>query len=349
MQGKIPTDQNQTAPESSNSPDPIQMPDPAPAAHAPACDGSTADLPDPDLAVPKEPPKFSGAAYLKHTQLLDRSGQYNPHWHGMVTPSGKHVDLECRDIGQAFPFFMKESLLACTDLLYEDNLGARLALDTIGQFMAKIWNDSLKDNMSGLCQFRELYKAMDEIPCGREAYANWCAFFVQTYFCYMFTVRKMANGLPEGMCDDVRDYHAMLTALTVLDDDLKKKVVNQWLDRGQWPSNMAYGKLIRRLEDFLEVVKDGQRKRVEYEAKQYRYRNSQRLQIPMDVYVKVAEQTGIPVAWLQEKITEMPKWMLEEIQTDLFILKSCTETGKTPEEVLNYLDIHAKMEDPKNV
>jgi len=215
---------------------------------------------------PRKPqPKgsFSGAKYLRNTQLVGRDGKENKHWAGVVSKeSGLVSDPEFRDIGHCLGFFMKESLTAATEIFYPEDAEGRLALDTIGQFMAKIWNESLQDNLNGLCQFRSLYERLDEIPKGREAYAVWSHYFVQTYFCYLFTVKKMANGLNTGWLEDVGEYNSMLTIVNSLDDDLKKQVVKQLEDRGVWPSNVSYSKLIRRLDDFVNVVIEGQQLRL---------------------------------------------------------------------------------------
>ena len=59
----------------------------------------------------------------------------------------------------------------------------------------------------------------------------------------------------------------MLTILNSLDDDLKKQVIAQLSERGVWPSNVSYSKMIRRLEDFVNVVIEGQQLRMETERK----------------------------------------------------------------------------------
>jgi len=204
-------------------------------------------------------PKWSGADYLKRTNLLKADGTENKHWSGMRSPkTGMVCDPTFRDIGQALAFLMKESLQACSQTCYPEDVEANLALDTIGQFMAKIWNESLVDNLGGLGQFQVLYARMAEIPRGTEVYNAWCHLFVQTYFCYLFTVQKMANGLREGWLEEAAEFNAMLTVVSSLPEDLRKQVVQHMSSSGMWPSNLAYGKLIRRLEDFLSVCKEGQ-------------------------------------------------------------------------------------------
>jgi hypothetical protein len=147
----------------------------------------------------------------------------------------------------------------------------------------------------------------------------------------------MSNGLPADACHtDVKDYQAMLIALDVLDDDLKKAVVRQWLERGQWPSNMAYGKLIRRLEDFLEVVKEGQRMRLAHEAKIYRAKHKEALPVRQTVSEKLAKQLGVPQDEVHAHIKTLPQWLQEEIETGLLEMKPLSETGKTMPEVAAY-------------
>lgn len=207
---------------------------------------------------------FSGARYLRNTQMIGRDGKEDNHWGGLFSKkTGMTVDPTFRDIGHCLGFLMKETLTAATVVCYPEDAEGREALDTIGQFVAKIWNESMHDNLSGLCQFRSMYKRLDEIPGGKEAYTAFTHFFFQTYICYLFTVKKMANGLREGWLEEAAEYNAMLTVLNSLDDDIKKQVVKQLVDRGVWPSNMSYSKLVRRLDDYLGVVIEGQRIRLE--------------------------------------------------------------------------------------
>jgi hypothetical protein len=211
----------------------------------------------------KQPTKFNGAQYLRNQQLVSPDGTMNKHWGGVHSKkTGMTYDPAYRDIGQCLAFLMKESLTACAEICYPEDADGRMALDTIGQFMAKIWNESLHDNLNGLGQFQALYGRLKEIPGGTEAYTAWTHYFVQTYFCYLFTVPKMSNGLREGWLQDTAEYSAMLTVLGSLDEDLKRKVIEQLKDRGVWPSNLSYSKLLRRLDDFVKVVVEGQNLRL---------------------------------------------------------------------------------------
>ena len=114
-----------------------------------------------------------------------------------------------------------------------------------------------------------LYDRLKELDDGAEAYTHFCVFFVQTFFCYLFTVEKMANGLPNELEEDTRDYQAMMTVLSVLDEDLKRQVLDQFIDRGRWPSNISYSKLRRRLDDFLSVCVEGQKLSKEYDRERH--------------------------------------------------------------------------------
>jgi hypothetical protein len=216
---------------------------------------------------PRKSKTDNGARHLRDTHLVGADGKLNKHWSGITS---KKTELTCdptyRDIGHCLAFFMKESLTACTEICYEEDAEGREALDTIGQFVAKIWNESLKNNLNGLGQFRAMYERLEEIPGGRDAYTAWTHYFFQTYISYLFTVSKMANGLREGWLDETSDYNAMLLVLSSLNEDTKKSVIKQLLEHGVWPSNISYSKLLRRLEDFTDVVKEGQRLRLQEQA-----------------------------------------------------------------------------------
>lgn len=294
-------------------------------------------------------PVWNGAKYLEHTKLRDRQGSYDPHFSGLVSKSsGKHINYEDRDIGQAFPFLMKESLRACADLVYPGDAEANMVLDTVGQMMAKIFNDSVEDNLQGLQQFRNLYEDVASIPRGPEVYANWSAFFVQTFFCYLFTVNKVANGLPREICKDVAEYQAMITCVSALDEDLRKQVLRQWQDRGVWPSNLASGKLIRRVDDYIEVIKTGQRLRLEHQARVYKQQNNQPVLPTPELLSKICEQTGLDTATVSAGLdaVALPKWLMDEILTGTTEFKSLAETGKTAEEFFHYLGIRSMEGSP---
>ena len=213
-------------------------------------------------------PEWNGAQHMRNRHMLDRAGNFDRGFGGVKSPStGVICDPMHRDIGHVFPFLMKESLLAATQLLYTEpeNEDAIVALDTIGQFMAKIWNESLTDNLGGLQLFEQLYGRVREIPGGPEAYTAFTTYFVQSYFCYLFTVQKMAIGLVP-LTADSQEMQAMYTVLSGLSEGTRKTVIQEWRDNGIWPSNISYGKLLRRMEDFTEVVKEGQRLRIEQDA-----------------------------------------------------------------------------------
>lgn len=221
-----------------------------------------------DTQEPDKDKQWNGATYMRNKHMLDRRGQLDRSFGGVKSPStGVICDPMFRDIGHVFPFLMKEALSAATQLLYtdpEDEDGI-LALDTIGQFTAKIWNESLEDNLGGLGYFHQLYERVSEIPGGEKAYSAFATFFVQSYFCYLFTVQKLAIGLTP-MTEDAAEFGAMETVLAGLSPDTRRQVLREWVDNGIWPSNISNSKLKRRLEDFTEVVKEGQRLRMEQDA-----------------------------------------------------------------------------------
>ena len=144
-----------------------------------------------------QPKKFSGAQYLRNSQMLGKDGKLDKHWGGLYSKeTGLVCDPTYRDLGQCLAFLMKESLQACSQICYPDDADGNLALDTIGQFMAKIWNESLEDNTNGLCQFRALYERLQEIPEGSEAYTHFCAYFVQTSSATCSRCRRWPTAFP---------------------------------------------------------------------------------------------------------------------------------------------------------
>ena len=214
--------------------------------------------------MPEKKKDWNGAKYMRQKHLVDRRGRFDKGFNGVTSPSGLICDPMHRDIGHVMPFLMKESCQAAKQLLYlePENEDAIKALDTIGQFMAKIWNDSLDDNLSGLQLFEQLYGSVQNIPGGAEAYGAFATFFVQSYFCYLFTVQKVAIGIVP-MTEDSQEFQAMAMVLSGLTEETRRTVIQEWTHNGIWPSNISYSKLLRRLDDFAEVVREGQRLRQE--------------------------------------------------------------------------------------
>jgi len=179
-------------------------------------------------------------------------------WSGMVSKeTGKVCDPTYRDIGHCAPLILREAINAAS-AVDPSNAEFQLALDTISNTMQKIWCDSIEDNLAGLSQFPELYHAVRCIPYGAEAYAAFSAFFVQSFFCYMFTAKKMANGLTPSFGEPTQDFMAVLQVLSSLSDGTRQAAMKEFRDAGLWPTTVDSSKLLRRHEDFMAVVKEDQ-------------------------------------------------------------------------------------------
>jgi hypothetical protein len=167
-----------------------------------------------------------------------------------------------RDMGNCWHLLMLEGL-SMTNASYIDPETGRApdhiytTLDICGRMIRQIYAASIQDNINGLQAFRQLYDYLDEQEDGKEVYSRFCAFFFQAFFCYMFTSKKMALGLPQD-CDDERviEHTAVLQVLSMLDDHTKRDAIKQIVDRGGWPTNMDYSSLLKRLDNFLAVAEE---------------------------------------------------------------------------------------------
>lgn len=201
---------------------------------------------------------WKGAQYLRNTQMLDKSGNYATSFGGVKSAvSGVICDPIHRDIGHCMPFLMKESLQAATQLIYSDDDQAIELLDLVGQLIAKVWNEAVKDNLAGIGLFSQLYEEVRSVDRGDEIYAAFCTFFVQNYFCYLFTVERMAIGI-RPLEEGDSELQGMASALSALSTDTRRLVLSEWMEEGLWPTTVNAGPLIRRLEDYIEVIKEGQ-------------------------------------------------------------------------------------------
>ena len=181
-----------------------------------------------------------------------------PGWMGLYSKkTGKTVDPTYRDIGHCMALLSKEALTAAA-VVHQDDPEALVALNTVALTLEEVWKRSLQDNLLGLCLFRQLYDRIRELHKGPEAYATFCACFVQTYFSYLFTVQKMAIGLEEGFGTNIQEFTGIMEIMATLPENLRKPVIKEFAEQGTWPSNISYGHLLRRLDDFIELVKRDQ-------------------------------------------------------------------------------------------
>jgi hypothetical protein len=174
-----------------------------------------------------------------------------------------------RDLAHCLILIFREAQ-SCTHAMYmtdhegdEETLKEPMeALDTIVQMLMKIYSDSYENNLQGISHFAELYDYLDT-PVKKDVYATFCSSFVQSVWCYMFTSGEMAIGLPKRIDNDTLDFQSVLNVVSHLDDDLRTKVIAQMSERGMIPTTVDFSKLKRRLDPFLDVIKEDQKMRYE--------------------------------------------------------------------------------------
>lgn len=160
-----------------------------------------------------------------------------------------------RDIGNSWQLLVHEAMTAANEALGRDPEVFEI-LSAISKGLKAIYVDSLEDNYKGMAGFREIYDYIDEKgELGHKAYSTFSTFLVQTMFCFLFTSRKMAIGLPQDI-ESSRLHEVMdaVNIMSVLDDDLRIKVMQQFRDRGVWPTTLDCASLLRRLEGFRDTM-----------------------------------------------------------------------------------------------
>jgi len=128
-------------------------------------------------------------------------------------------------------------------------------LDMVGRMFRELYSKALSDNIEGIGVFRELYDFLQGQEEGSELYATFCTHFVQSFFCYMFTSRKLAICLPKDPMDErALSFTEALKVLSALDRDTRKSAVEQFRANGAWPTQIEYSGLLRELDSFLEAA-----------------------------------------------------------------------------------------------
>lgn len=174
---------------------------------------------------------------------------------GAVDPSTGKVLMWHRDIGHSWRFIVHEALTSANEALGNDPEVFEI-LSHISNGLSEIYAHSLTDNHKGMSGFRELYAYVDSKgEKGATAYATFSAFVVQSLFCFLFTGRKLAIGLPQNLDNEkVHEFHSSLSYLALLDDPVRIEAAKQFRDRGVWPNTVDTSNMLRRLDDFLGVM-----------------------------------------------------------------------------------------------
>ena len=178
-----------------------------------------------------------------------------------------------RDIGQCWHLLATEAISATQAMLYskygdwekdeevEEKLQWDLeTLDTISKILIAIYTDSIQDNLAGIKKFEELYAYLYKRRDGKEIYATFSGFFVQTLFCYMFTSMEMAIGLPQKIDQDLLDYSSMMNMFSLLEDDTRKQAMKEMMEKGAMPTSVNYAQLLKRTDPFIDVIREDQQR-----------------------------------------------------------------------------------------
>lgn len=167
-----------------------------------------------------------------------------------------------RDIGNCLSMLLAA---ACdhTKAVYEDREKEIEILDTIVKMYLKVYVDCRKNNMQGLSNIKELYDYLDGVENGHQVYSTFTAAFLQSVFCYLFTVRELAIGLPDSLDQEAFEHNVTLQLLSSLSEEVRPGATKDLLQAGYWKSTIDHSKLLRTLDPFLEIIKEQQ-------AKQYK-------------------------------------------------------------------------------
>jgi hypothetical protein len=168
---------------------------------------------------------------------------------------------ERRDLGNALPLLFNDAF-ASTRAVYHGKEEVEV-LDAFSMGVKMLYKRCSSGDLLGVALFRDLYTHFQKYENGGEVYATFCAFFFQATVCYMFSTSEIASGLDEFDVTmfDAYDMNKSLTLLGLLDDDTRAAATRQLSERGHWPTTVDYSKLLRRLDDFIELIKADQERR----------------------------------------------------------------------------------------
>jgi hypothetical protein len=169
-----------------------------------------------------------------------------------------------RDIGNCWHLLLAEATECTAQAVGPEDAESMEILDTIVKTYICIYKDSTKDNLQGLAKFEPLYSYLqDKGKQGDYVYATFTSFFMQSFFCFMFTSREMAMGLPQEVDERILEHSCLLNILGLMDDQTRVDTMNALVMKGLWTSKVDHSRLLRRLDDFMAIIKEQQAKQVE--------------------------------------------------------------------------------------
>jgi len=173
-----------------------------------------------------------------------------------------------RDLGHCWGLIFKQSIIVA-ERQYAGNAQALRCLDMIANMLILTYKEAYTSRLEGLQLMPQMYKELLEYgSLGRDVYGVFSGAVVQTLMCYLFTVPEMGIGLPPEIGERVDEYNGILTILSSLKDSTRKKVLAELDENGMWPRCVDYGPLLREMDNYAEVIrKDQDRRLAELEEK----------------------------------------------------------------------------------
>jgi hypothetical protein len=132
--------------------------------------------------------------------------------------------------------------------------------------------ECVQNNLTGITRFNEIYGYIEEKgELASEVYNTMTNLLMQTLFSYLFTSTEMAIGVTKSLDQDNLEYVSVLNLLGSLDEETRKSATAQFVDNGIIPGKVDHSKLLRRLDPFIEVIKEDHA-RIKEEARQSKER-----------------------------------------------------------------------------
>ena len=136
------------------------------------------------------------------------------------------------------------------------------ALDTITSMFTVLYAESLQEQKAAVSNFRKLYEYMRESPVRIAVYGDFCAMFVQVFFCYLFSLPEIALGLVPWDSRRMVDYVGMTALLASLPEEDKHKMFCTFQQSHAWPTNVDIGPYLAENEDWLRLIEEDQQRRI---------------------------------------------------------------------------------------
>ena len=167
-----------------------------------------------------------------------------------------------RDIANCLPFIIRNATIM-TQGIYDDQKDELEILDSIVQFLHKIYEDSRVDRMKGLSQFRNLCEYISyKGAVGSEVFATFSTLFLTSVFTYLYGSKQMAIQSPDSLdVEECYDFQQVISLFSLMGKETADSFLDEVRQNGVLPSGFDLNALKKTVGNYLDDIQKNQEER----------------------------------------------------------------------------------------